>query len=86
MIEGIFIATEPKGLRAPGTHIPGVLVAGTFHQDGERVFWDVHDAAKAVVIELADEKYQRLVIEVDDPRETAERIEQALIASRRGTP
>lgn len=80
------IASEPKGLRGPGAHVPGVLVAGTFHQDGERVFWDVHDVAKAVVIELEDEKYRRLVVEADDPRATAERIEQALIAHRRGTP
>jgi hypothetical protein len=79
------IASEPKGIRGPGAHIPGVLVAGTFHQKDGLVFWDVHDAAKAVVIELEDEKYQRLVIEVDDPRGTAELIEQALIASRRAS-
>src|SRR5512132_4179716 len=34
-----------KGWRGPGTHIPGVIVAGTFHHDGDRVFWDVHDPA-----------------------------------------
>jgi hypothetical protein len=27
------------GLRMPGTNIPGVLTAGTFYQDGRRVFW-----------------------------------------------
>lgn len=69
------IASEPKGWRGPGTHVPGVLVAGTFHQDGQRVFWDVRDPTKAVVVELADETYQRLVIGVDDPRGTVEVIE-----------
>jgi hypothetical protein len=29
------ILGEPKGVRAPGTHVPGVITAGTFHQDGE---------------------------------------------------
>jgi hypothetical protein len=71
------IVADPKGVRAPGTHVPGVIVAGTFHTEGERVFWDVHDPAKAVVIELADEQYARLVIEVDDPREAVDRIERA---------
>lgn len=72
------ITGESKGWRAPGTHVPGVIVAGTFHQDGQRVFWDVHDHSKAVVIELQDATYQRLVIEVPDPRATVELIEQAI--------
>jgi hypothetical protein len=69
---------EPKGIRAPGAHVPGVIVAGTFHVDGERVFWDVHDAAKAVVIELEGERYARLVVQVDDPRATVELVERAV--------
>ncbi|MFI2411754.1 hypothetical protein [Streptomyces sp. NPDC018947] len=72
------VVKEPKGLRSPGTHLPGVVTAGTFHIDGERVFWDVHDPAKAVVIQLADERYARLVIEVADPRATVALIEDAL--------
>ncbi|WP_433261475.1 hypothetical protein ACQPZF_26925 [Actinosynnema sp. CS-041913] len=72
------IVKEPKGIRAPGAHLPGVITAGTFHRDGERVFWDVHDAAKAIVIELADERYARLVVEVEDPRTAVALIENAL--------
>jgi hypothetical protein len=72
------IVREGKGIRAPGTRVPGVIVAGTFHDDGERVFWDVRDAAKAVVIQLDDERYARLVIEVDDPSSTVDLIEGAL--------
>jgi hypothetical protein len=71
------VLKEPKGIRAPGAHVPGVITAGTFHIDGERVFWDVHDPAKAVVIELADERYARLVIQVTDPRGTVTLIEHA---------
>ena len=72
------IGHEPKGLRGPGAHVPGVIVAGTFHHDGQRVFWDVHNTAKAIVIELNDDTYQRLIIEVTDPRATVEAIEHAI--------
>jgi len=72
------IVREGKGIRAPGTYLPGVIVAGTFHDDGERVFWDVHDSAKAVVIQLADERYSRLIIEVADPSSTVDLIESAV--------
>jgi len=67
-----------KGLRAPGTHVPGVITAGTFFQDGDRVFWDVRDPEKTMVIRLEDERYTRLVIEVEDPRATVAAIEEAI--------
>jgi hypothetical protein len=64
-----------KGIRAGGTHVPGVITAGTFYQEGERVFWDVHDPEKTLVIQLRDERYTRLVIEVEDPRATVAAIQ-----------
>ncbi|GAB6902639.1 hypothetical protein [Kineosporia succinea] len=70
-------AGEPKGLRAPGTHVPGVIALGTFYRHGERVFWDVRDRSRVVVIQLTGERYDRLVIEVPDPRATVELIESA---------
>ncbi|MDX3387545.1 hypothetical protein PV682_39800 [Streptomyces niveiscabiei] len=72
------ISTDPKGIRAPGSHVPGVITAGTFHQDGEKIFWDVKDPSKAVVIELSDERYTRLVLQVDDPRAAVALVENAL--------
>ncbi|GAA1654552.1 hypothetical protein [Actinoplanes couchii] len=72
------IDREPKGLRAPGAHIPGVITAGTFHRDGEKVFWDVKNPQNAVVIALRDETYARLVVEVADPRATVALIEGAI--------
>ena len=72
------IAREHHGWRGPGAYVPGVLSAGTFHQDRERVFWDVHDPAKVIVIELADEGYKRLVIEVDDPGAAVTAIDRAI--------
>ena len=58
--------------------MPGVITAGTFYQEGERVFWDVHDPEKTVVIRLKDERYARLVIEVEDPLATVAAIQEAL--------
>ncbi|MEU6275665.1 hypothetical protein ABZ871_25095 [Streptomyces populi] len=74
------IAREPKGIRVGGTHFPGVITAGRFRRDGERLFWDVKNPDKAVVIELADaESYDRLVIEVDDPRAAVALIERSIV-------
>lgn len=56
-----------KGWRIPGTHLPGVIVAGTFYRDGERHFWDVRHADHAVEIELDGQAYDRLFVEVADP-------------------
>jgi hypothetical protein len=60
------------GFRVPGTNIPGVLTAGTFYQDGQRVFWDVHNPDNTVVIDLHDERYNELVVEVADPNGAVE--------------
>jgi hypothetical protein len=35
-------ADDPtEGIPAPGTHIPGVITAGTFLQEDNCIFWDV---------------------------------------------
>lgn len=75
------VTAEPKGVRGPGAHIPRLVAAGTFHQDGEKVFWDVRDPQKAVVIELHDEEFARLIVEVDDPRGTSELVASAVAAA-----
>jgi len=67
-----------SGIRAPGTHIPGVITAGTFHQHGDRVFWDVHNPSKAIAIDLRDDRYAKLIVEVADPASSISMIEQAL--------
>lgn len=56
------------GMRAPGTNIPGVITAGTFFQHGQRVFWDVHHPENTVVISLHDERYNELIVEVENPQ------------------
>lgn len=57
-----------------------MIAAGQRRQDGKWAFWDVYNPERAVIIHLADERYARLVIEVDDPWATAASINQALAA------
>ncbi len=71
------------GIRMPGTNVPGIITAGTFHQHGEWVFWDVHNPDKAISIQFRDERFARLVIEVEHPDEVIAAIEQAVRGSRR---
>jgi hypothetical protein len=66
------------GIRMPGTSIPGVIRAGTFYEDGKRVFWDVHKPENTVVIELHDERYNELIVEVADPNAAVELLKAAL--------
>ena len=79
------VRTDPEaasgwyhGIRMPGTNVPGVITAGTFYQDGKRVFWDVHHPEKTIVIDLHDERYSQLVVEVDDPEGAVKLIQSAL--------
>ena len=66
------------GFRMPGTNIPGVLTAGTFYQHGQRVFWDVHNPDNTVVIQLKDERYSELIVEVANPRAAVELVKTGL--------
>ena len=66
------------GFRALGTCLPGVITAGTFLQEGSWVFWDVHDPAKAIAVDLRDERYSKLIIEVGDPAATINSLQHAL--------
>ena len=62
-------AGRVRARRAVGGHVPPRRGAGLL---------DVHDPAKVIAIELADEHFKRLVIEVDDPEATITAIETAI--------
>jgi hypothetical protein len=59
-------------------HIPGVIAAGTFYDMGEKVFWAVHDPERAIAIDLHDEDYSMLILEVADPDATIYDIRRAI--------
>ena len=55
-------ATEGTWLRAPGTHIPGLIRYGSYGREPLREFWLVLRQKRAVVITVADWAYHRVVI------------------------
>lgn len=59
---------EPKGFRAPGLR-SGQKLSGTFHSDGGRQFWNVSGSENAVVIELKGERFDRLIVSLENPTE-----------------
>lgn len=66
------------GWRLPGTQIPGVIVAGSYYQDGEWTFWDVRGRGRqAIEVQLAGQRYRRLVIDVANPADAVRRIQAA---------
>ncbi len=68
-----------KGLRMPGTHVPGLIIAGTFYQKGKRIFWDVTDPDSVVQFLMKKGgEYDELIVEVEDPEEVVERVSEAL--------
>jgi hypothetical protein len=82
-IAGVRVDTEVArgwwhGFRMPGTNVPGVITAGTFYQDGKRVFWDVHSPENTIVIDLHDERYNQLIVEVADPQAAVRLIQNAM--------
>jgi hypothetical protein len=60
----------PPGFRMPGTQVPGLITAGTYLAKDGKIFCDVMDEKNAVVVELQDEVYTKLIIEVADAEAT----------------
>ena len=55
-----------KGFRMPGTEIPCFITAGTFYKKG-RNFWDVMNKSNAIIVELDNHYYKKLIVEVENP-------------------
>jgi len=70
-----------KGVSAPGTHIPGLIIAGTFYQDNRRIFWDVRHPDRALVIDLVGQHYDQLIVEVPEPNSAMKMLEDAMHAA-----
>lgn len=71
-----------KGLRAPGTYLPGVMTAGTFRSRGEKDLWMVGRADSVLVIELHDERYRHVIVQVEEPEAAVEALRAAMNRER----
>jgi hypothetical protein len=59
--------SELRGMRAPGTGIPGVVAVGTRRGAFGRDFAVVHGKGPGVVLEFDGQPFQRWVVSVADP-------------------
>jgi hypothetical protein len=75
--EDLSLAKLYRGIRAPGTHIPGLIVAGTYYKDDQRTFWNVRRGQDIITVDLAeDEHYDRLVLGVQNAKHIVDEIER----------
>ncbi len=67
-----------RGLRLPGTGVPGVIALGTRRYRGERDFTALYKGREALVMELEGYKYKRVAISIADPEMKREQIKRAM--------
>ena len=77
---------ELRGIRAPGTGVPGVVAVGTRRGAFGKDFAAVHGKGAAVVVELSGVEYGRLVVTCDDAAAVATRLEEAVHAAQTEGP
>ena len=65
---------EVHGLRLPGTGFPGVIMVGTWRDGGRATFAVCHGRRPAVVIELTGQRYDRIVVTLENPDEVVARL------------
>jgi hypothetical protein len=66
------------GWKMIGTDVPGVFAAGLFRVGGKWVFWDVRRPEHSVQINLRDETYSELLLEVENPDDAVSMIQSAI--------
>jgi hypothetical protein len=64
---------EVHGLKWAGTELPGIRV-GSFHGTGHVTFAVCHGHNPGIVIDLANAKYDSVVLTVENPQEIAARL------------
>lgn len=57
---------ELRGLRAPGTGLPGRIALGTWRHRGGKDFAALYAGKPAVIVHLRDAAFQRLLVSADD--------------------
>ncbi len=77
------VAAEAKqrlheSLRLPGTYVPGIITAGSYRAGGRWMFWDIHSGDYAITLWLQHEHYEAIVVEVEDPVATIDKIKWRL--------
>jgi len=58
--------TPGTWLRAPGTHVPGLVRYGSYGREPHREFWAMYRQRNVLVISIDGWAYSRLVLAVED--------------------
>jgi hypothetical protein len=72
-----------RGIRAPGTGLPGVIALGTWRYRGGRDFAALYRRLPAVVVTIAGGPFTRLLISSPDAEAVATRLRAATRRRRR---
>ena len=68
------------GVRAPGTGLPGVIVAGTYRWRGDKVYAFWTKGQQPLQITLDGKQYNRIIIGVENAQELADTINDAIVS------
>jgi hypothetical protein len=66
--------TLKRGYRWPGSYVAGRMYAGTWKSKGATDFWMVSNPRDVLVIEFTGQRYERWLLNVDDPEAWVRRL------------
>jgi len=69
---------ELRGIRAPGTGLPGQIALGTWRYRGGKDFVAIYRGKPGLIVELRGTPFQRLLVSTDEPDAMAACIRSAL--------
>ena len=65
-------------LRVAGTSLPGVIKDGMFLSNEGLLFFEMHDPNKCITVSLKNEKFKKIIFEVQDKEHAAKAIQDAI--------
>ena len=78
------LLTFQGGACDPKAAAHGEMLVGAFTEHGDRIFWDVHQPSRTVIIHLIDDAFTKIMVEVADAEGTARQL-QAILDWQRST-
>jgi hypothetical protein len=76
------ISWEPfQQLKIAGTGIPGVIKDGFYLSKDGLLFFEMHDPDKCITVSLNNDKYKKIIFEVENKESVAKTIQNAISGS-----
>ncbi len=73
------VSWEPfQQLKVAGTSLPGVIKDGMFLSTDGLLFFEMHNTDKCITVSLNNEKYKKIIFEVEDKESAAKIIRDAI--------